>query len=175
MAEESNMLEHLKRATSGLREARKRLREVEERAREPIAIVGMACKYPEALLRRMSCGNWWRTALMRFPSSRRTAAGTLRTFMILTRIRWERRMRVRAVLHDAADFDAEFFGIAPREAMAVDPQQRLLLEVTWEAMERAGINPIELHGTETGVFVGTQGQDYLHRFQGFPEEAKATL
>ena len=63
-------------------------------------------------------------------------------------------------MHEAGEFDAGFFGISPREALAMDPQQRLLLEVCWEALERAGIDPGSLRGSATGVFAGTNGQDY---------------
>ncbi|GAB3888388.1 hypothetical protein GCM10029964_055960 [Kibdelosporangium lantanae] len=64
-------------------------------------------------------------------------------------------------LHGAAGFDAEFFGISPREALAMDPQQRLLLEVAWETVERAGVDPLSLRGSATGVFAGVMYHDYI--------------
>ncbi|WP_428849395.1 type I polyketide synthase [Streptomyces lycopersici] len=153
-----------------MREARARLREVEERAREPIAIVGMSCRYPGEV---SSPDDLWRLvadgvdAISAFPADRDWSAGVLDD---KDSDQESAPAELRGgFLHDAADFDAEFFGISPREALVMDPQQRLLLEASWEAMESAGINPADVRGTETGVFVGTQGQDYLSRFQQHPE------
>ncbi|MBT2427498.1 SDR family NAD(P)-dependent oxidoreductase, partial [Streptomyces sp. ISL-112] len=122
---------------------------------DPIAVVGMSCRFPggvsspEELWQMLEEG---RDGITRFPDDRgwdieALGAGASDTLE-------------GGFLTGVADFDAHFFGISPREALAMDPQQRLLLEATWEALERAGIDPTALRGSTTGVFVGTNGQDY---------------
>ncbi|WP_409490914.1 SDR family NAD(P)-dependent oxidoreductase [Amycolatopsis sp. cmx-11-12] len=129
---------------------------------EPIAIVGMACRYPGGIA---SPEDLWRLvadagdAITDFPDDRGWGGSKLDPGTV----------RLGGFLRDVGDFDAGFFRISPREAQAMDPQQRLLLESAWEALERAGITADGLRGSDTGVFVGATAQDYGHRMHDAPE------
>lgn len=128
---------------------------------EPIAIVGIDCRFPDARNKEefwdlLCCG---KDAISRVPDNRwdiesfyseeASDAGSMNT-------------RNGGFMADVDAFDAEFFGVSPREAEAMDPQQRLLLQTTWRAIEDSGVSPVQLEGSNTGVFIGIMGNEWAH-------------
>ncbi|MFI5756993.1 type I polyketide synthase, partial [Streptomyces sp. NPDC051569] len=153
MDNEQKLRDYLKLATADLRRTRQRVNDLETAAQEPIAIVGMTCRYPggisspEDLWRMVEAGG---NGISEFPTDRGWDTEALASSSTTS----------GGFLHEAPDFDADFFGISPREALAMDPQQRVVLEAAWEAFERAGIDPTSVKGSQTGVFMGAMAQDY---------------
>jgi acyl transferase domain-containing protein len=152
--------ERLQKALSAIQRLRSRVDELERSRTQPIAILGMGCRFPSApdpaAYWRLLCAG--ESGIRDLPEDRWPADGTADGHR-------------GGFLDDVAAFDAPFFGISPREARCLDPQQRLLLEVSWEALESAAVDPRSLEGSRTGVFVGIAESEYLQLMQRHGDHA----
>ncbi|MER6053534.1 beta-ketoacyl synthase N-terminal-like domain-containing protein, partial [Streptomyces sp. NPDC001793] len=176
MANEDKLRTYLKRVTAELHRATEQLRTLDERAHEPIAIVGAACRLPGGVrgpedlwdlllaetdaVGQAPADRGWDVAAMYSPDP--DQAGT--TYC-----------REGGFVRGIDQFDPGPFGISPNEALTMDPQQRLLLETSWEALERAGIAPQSLAGSRTGVFAGAWESGYQKGVQGVDADLEAQL
>ncbi|GAA4340967.1 hypothetical protein GCM10023086_76960 [Streptomyces venetus] len=152
MPDEEKLQKYLRKVTAELQQARRRLAAAESQSQEPIAVLGIGCRFPGGV---RSPEDLWDLV-----DSGSDVVGGLPTGR-----GWQTGSALDGVnggfIHDAEQFDPHFFGLDPVEATAMDPQQRLLLETTWEAFERAGIDPVTARGSRTAVYAGVQ-------FGGYP-------
>ncbi|MGW5355481.1 type I polyketide synthase [Streptomyces sp. NPDC004031] len=170
------LLDYLKRVTGDLRDARRRIEDAEYAAHEPVAVVGIGCRFPGGV---NNADDLWELA----------AAGRDATGDLPADRGWDldalhdpepghpgtSYVRRGGFVTGADRFDAAFFGISPNEAVTMAPQQRLALEVAWEAIEHARIDPHTLRGSRTGTYLGCDGIDYFLNSFHVPDNAAGHL
>lgn len=162
---ESEIVSRLRDAIVALKEVRTQRDALQYEKSEPIAIIGIACRFPgnantpEAFYDLLLAGT---DAISAVPPERWTIGSQIDADPKLQGMRWG------AFVENQDLFDPAFFGISPREAERMDPQQRLLLEVTWEALERSCLIPGSLVGSRTGVYVGIMNTDYFYMNLSLP-------
>ncbi|MFE3317499.1 type I polyketide synthase [Nocardia sp. NPDC059195] len=165
-----SVVDALRKALTERESWKRRAEQLEQRAAEPVAIVGVGCRFPGGV---SSPEEFWdvvsgeRDVISEFPSDRYWDVDSL--FDPVPGMPGRSYVREGGFITHAGEFDAEFFGVSPREATGMDPQQRLLLEVSWEALESAGVDPHSLRGTDAGVYTGLTYQGY--GAQGFSQTA----
>jgi acyl transferase domain-containing protein/NADPH:quinone reductase-like Zn-dependent oxidoreductase/acyl carrier protein len=172
---DDRLRDYLQRATTELQSLRKRLREAESATAEPIAIIGMGCRFPGGVDDPRGYWDLLDTAtdaITPFPADRGWAADLHHPDPGHPGTSYVDR---GGFLDSATLFDAPFFTTSPREATATDPQQRVLLETTYHALDDAGLDTAALHGSGTGVYIGVMYDDYGGRLWPMPEEHEGYL
>ncbi|NEQ51900.1 MAG: SDR family NAD(P)-dependent oxidoreductase, partial [Leptolyngbya sp. SIO3F4] len=160
-AQSSEQLQSAQNVLLALRNAKNKLKAIKQAKTEPIAIIGLGCRFPKS----NSPADFWRLleqgmdAVTEVPAERWDID---QYYDPDPEVLGKMHTRHASFLSDVDQFDADFFKISPREAKSLDPQHRLLLEVCWESLEDAGVSPLALKGTQTGVFIGMMTHDYGH-------------
>jgi pimaricinolide synthase PimS1 len=176
MSNEDKLRTYLKRALGEAQHASNRVQELEAQLTEPIAIVGMGCRFPGGVA---SADELWQLvagahdAMSDFPDDRGWDLAAL--YDPDPDTPGATHTTAGGFVPDFTEFDAPFFGVSPREAVAMDPNQRVLLETAWETIERAGIDPASLRGQSVGVYAGVSNHDYSLRFPSAPADLEGYL